>query len=72
MYPLQEHLPAISVLDVGGMDDHVEQQPKGICEDVTLARLDPLSVVFTDLLSIMQALGLASRACNSRANITSR
>jgi len=36
---------AIAVLDGGAMNDHAEQQAKGIGENVPLAALDPLTCV---------------------------
>ena len=49
------------------MNDHRKEQSKGVYEDVSLATTDflarivttrpPLSVVFTDWLSMMPALG---------------
>ena len=57
----------VAVLYTGGGDDHREEPPEGIDKDVTLAPLDlfvcikaadpPCSVVLTDWLSMMPALG---------------
>ena len=52
MYPLQEQRPTIAVLDVGGMDDDVEQQPKGVCQNMTLA---PFNLGATPSLSPLPA-----------------
>ena len=67
----------IAILDVGGVDHGADQQSTGIGDDMALAPLDqlgrieapdtPLSVVFTDWLSITPADGLASRPAASRA-----
>ena len=40
----QEHA-AVAVLDIGGMDDGVEQQALGIYQDVALPALDLLAAV---------------------------
>jgi hypothetical protein len=60
-------LCAITVLDTGGGQDHSQDQPEGVHEDVALPPVDllgrviapdpPVSVVFTDWLSRMPALG---------------
>lgn len=71
---------AVAVLDVGGSDDAAQQQTLGIDEDVALlslyqlARVEamrinarpPFSALFTLWLSMMQAVGLASRSAFSR------
>lgn len=71
---------AIAVLDVGGMNDGVQQQAECIYEKVALLALDflariiarrvdpgpPFSALFTLWLSIMAAVGLASRSLCSR------
>ena len=63
------------------MDDDAEQQAGRVDRDVTLAALDlftrvvaprpPFSVVLTLWLSMMAALGLASRPSRSRSRVTS-
>jgi hypothetical protein len=65
-YIQQLHGP-VGVLHTGRRDDHAEEQPEGIDEDMALAPLDllasivatdpPFSVVFTDWLSMTPALG---------------
>jgi len=64
---VQDLLRAITVLDTSGGYDHGQDQPEGIHEDVALTPFDllarviapdpPFSVVFTDWLSRMPALG---------------
>ncbi len=64
---LQARFRAIAVLHTGGRHDHREDQPEGIDEDMALAPLDlfarviavdpPFSVVLTDCLSRIPALG---------------
>jgi hypothetical protein len=65
-------------LDAGRRDDDRQQQPEGIHEDVTLPPLDllarviapdpPFSVVFTDWLSRMPALGWRCRPAAARTS----
>ena len=72
----QHQLGSISILDVGGMYHHGQKQSHGVYYDVTLAPSDlfagiiatrpPFSVVFTDWLSMIAALGVASRPAASR------
>ena len=71
---------AVAVLDIGGMNDGVEQQTQRIYENVALLALDllariiamridagpPFSALFTLWLSMMAAVGLASRSPCSR------
>ena len=71
---------AIAILDVGGMDDGVQQQTQRIDENMPLLALDqlagiepvridaspPFSALFTLWLSMMAAVGLASRSAFSR------
>jgi len=71
---------AIAILDIGGMNDGVEQQTQGVYENVALLALDlfaciiamridvgpPFSALFTLWLSMMAAVGLASRSPCSR------
>jgi hypothetical protein len=64
---VQDLLRPITVLDTGGGNNHGQDQPEGVHEDVTLAPFDllarviapepPFSVVFTDWLSRIPALG---------------
>ena len=72
----QDQLGSIPVLDVGGMNHHGQKQPGGIHCNVALAPgyllarvvapRPPFSVVFTDWLSMMAALGVASLPSFSR------
>ena len=72
----QHQLGPIPVLDVGGMNCYGQEQPGGIHYNVALApryllpRIvapgPPFSVVFTDWLSMMAALGVASLPFISR------
>ena len=72
----QHQLRAVSVLNVGGMNHYCQQQPHGVHHDMPfaarylLARVvtpgPPFSVVFTDWLSMMAALGVAPRPAPSR------
>ena len=72
----QHQLGPIPVLDVGGMNCYRQEQPGGIHYNVALApryllpRIvapgPPFSVVFTDWLSMMAALGVASLPSISR------
>ena len=75
-----EQCAAITILDVGGMDDGVDQQALRVDKNVPLLALDlfsrivtrridggpPFSALFTLWLSITAAVGLASRATASR------
>ena len=71
---------AVAVLDIGWMKDHVQQQAQRIYENMALLALDlfarviamridtgpPFSALFTLWLSMMAAVGLASRSPCSR------
>jgi hypothetical protein len=68
----REHeLGTVAVLDVGGVDDHGEDEAERVDDYVTLASADffarivtadpPFDVVFTDWLSIIAADGIRSR-----------
>ena len=72
MLDLLQQIPgAVGVLNIGGMDDDAEQETGGIDPDMALAALDffggivaarpPFSVVLTLWVSMMAAVGLASR-----------
>ena len=75
----QQHT-AIAVLDIGGVDDRVQQQALGIYEKVALLALDPFariearrinrrppfSALLTLWLSMIASVGLASRTASSR------
>jgi hypothetical protein len=76
----QQQHAAIAVLHVGGGDQGVQQQSELVDQDVALLALDqlagveamridrrpPFSALFTLWLSMMQAVGLVSRAACSR------
>ena len=72
----QHQLGSISILNVGGVYHYGQEQSHGVYYDVTLAPSDlfpgiiapepPFSVVFTDWLSMIAALGVASRPSASR------
>ena len=74
----QHELAAVAVLDVGRVDHHGDYQSERIDQKVSLAAIDlfarivtmraPLSVVFTDWLSISAALGCRSRPTDSRTS----
>ena len=71
---------AVAILDIGGMNDGVEQQTQRIYENVALLALDllariiamridagpPFSALFTLWLSMIAAVGLVSRSSFSR------
>ena len=76
-----EQIPcAFGILNVGRMHNHTEQQPLRVDRNLALAPLDllggivaarpPFSVVFTLWLSMMAAVGLASRPSPSRNKTT--
>ena len=76
----QQQNATIAILNVGGMDDGVQQQTKRIDQNMTLFALDqlagiepvrinagpPFSALFTLWLPMTQAVGLASRSMASR------
>ena len=71
---------AVAILDIGGMNDRVQQQTQRIYEKMAFLALDlfarivamrvdagpPFSALFTLWLSMMAAVGLASRCSRSR------
>src|SRR3979490_3345939 len=75
-----EQHPSMAVLNVGGMHDRVQQQALGVYQDMALLPLDllarvisrrvdrgpPFSAALTLWLSMIAALGLASRPASSR------
>jgi len=75
----QQH-PAVAILKVGGMNDRVQQQPLRVYQDMALlppdllacvitGRVDrgpPFSALLTLWLSMIAAVGLASRPACSR------
>jgi hypothetical protein len=71
-----------AVLHVGASDDHGEQQPSRIDEEMALATLHmfvgiiaahpPFSVVLTDWLSILPALGWRCRPAATRTSPRSK
>ena len=89
---IDDQLRSISILNIGRMHHHRKQQPHGIYNDVSLSTVDllasviatrpPFSVVFTDWLSMMAALGvglppsacrtLGRRASWTRSHVLSR
>jgi hypothetical protein len=78
--PAQQAPRAVGVLDVGGVDDDSQQQTGGVDRDVAFAAPDllagiiaarpPFSVVLTVCVSMMAAVGLASRPSRSRSMTT--
>ena len=76
----QQQHASIAILHVGGGDQGVQQQPEFVDQDVAFLALDqlagveamridrrpPFSALFTLWLSMMQAVGLTSRAACSR------
>ena len=76
----KQHDAAVAILDIGAVNDRVEQQTQRIYENVALLALDflariiamrvdpgpPFSALFTLWLSMMAAVGLASRSLCSR------
>lgn len=74
---LQQRPRAVGVLDIGGEDDDAQQQAGGVDRYVAFAPPDflarivptrpPFSVVWTLWLSMMAAVGLASRPSASRS-----
>ncbi len=76
----QQQDATVAILDIGAVDDRVEQQTQPIYKDVALLALDllarivarridpgpPFSALFTLWLSMMAALGLAWRSSCSR------
>ena len=78
--PAQQLACAVGVLDVGGVDEDAQQQATGIDGDVAFAPPDllgrivaprsPFSVVLTLWVSMIAAVGLASRPSCSRSMIS--
>ena len=76
----QEREAAVAILNVGGGDSAVQEQALGIDQNMALLALDqftrieavpidarpPFSALLTLWLSMMQAVGLASRSAFSR------
>jgi len=76
----QQSVAAVAILNVGGGDDAVQEQALRIDQNVALLALDqlarikagridarpPFSALLTLWLSMMQAVGLASRSAFSR------
>ena len=81
---IDDQLRPIPILDIGRMHHHRQQQPHGIYNDMSLSTVDllasviatrpPFSVVLTDWLSIIAALGVgflpsACRTLTRRASL---
>jgi hypothetical protein len=74
----QNQTRSVAVLDIGRVDDGDKDQPENIYEQMAFAAIDllarivavraPLSVVLTDWLSMMAALGWRSRPAASRTS----
>lgn len=74
----QHQARTIAVLNIGGMNDGNEDQPENVYEQVAFAAVDllasivavrpPFSVVLTDWLSMMAALGCRLRPAASRVS----
>ena len=72
----KQGLAAVSVLNVGFMHQHMQDQPIRIDQEMALAPFDllpavvaarpPFCVVFTDWLSMIAALGVGSRPALTR------
>ena len=76
----EERAAAVAILNVGGGDEAVQQQALGIDQNMALLALDqlarieavridakpPFSPLLTVWLSMMPAVGLASRSASSR------
>jgi len=76
----QDHDAAVAILDISRRHQRVQQQTQRIDQNVTLLAFDqlsgieamwidsspPFSALFTLWLSMMQAVGLASRSSSSR------
>jgi len=70
-YPSEKEFGSIPILNVGCMDDYSNNQPECVYEQIPFAAVDflagiismepPFSVVLTDWLSMIAALGSASR-----------
>jgi len=77
---LQQIPGAIGVLNISGVNNDTEQKAGGVDPDMALAALDllggivaaraPFSVVLTLWVSMMTAVGLASRPSISRSVMT--
>ena len=78
--PPQQIRGAVGILDIGGVNDDARQQAKGIDRNMALASFDllggivaarpPFSVVLTLWVSMIAAVGLASRPSCSRSVMT--
>ena len=76
----EEQRPAVAILNIGGMNDRVQQQTLRVYQDMALLSLDflarviamridrgpPFSAALTLWLSMIAAEGLASRSACSR------
>ena len=43
--PSDDELPAVGIVDVGGVDPDRQDQPKGVYQEMALASIDPLGAV---------------------------
>ncbi len=75
-YPVEQNLGTVTILDVGCVDCDNQHQSKSVYEQMPFASINllagvmsmepPFSVVLTDWLSMIPALGSASRPSASR------
>ena len=78
-YPVEQQFGAIPVLNIGRMDDNRYNQPQRVYQQVAFAAVDflagiismdpPFSVVLTDWLSRIAALGSGSRPTEMRTSL---
>jgi hypothetical protein len=78
-YPVEQQFGAVPILNVGPMDDYRNNQTQCVYQQMALAAVDflagiismdpPFSVVLTDWLSMIAALGLASRPTAMRTSM---
>ena len=78
---LENHCGAVAVLNIGRMNDYRNHQPERVYQQMPFAAVDllariisvepPFSVVLTDWLSRIAALGSASRPSATRTRVRS-
>ena len=78
-YQMEKDFRSITILNVGCMNDYSNNQSKCVYEEMTFAAVyllagiismePPFSVVLTDWLSIIAALGSGSRPSASRSSV---